>query len=424
MVGWAVPGLAAIWLPVATPLWYWAGIGLLLVAGLDAYRGLRIPAPRITRTVSPVLAVHRPATVRLDFENRAVEPIELAAFDHHHGPADSEGIPAIVSAAPKHAARLEWKITPRMRGEIEFSGVALRIVSPFGLWQRRCFAKLTDTVRVFPDFSMLSWRGHDLDARLARSSGFRQVRKRGLGTDFHQLREYRPGDTLSQVDWKASSRHRTLICREYEAEKGQQVVVLLDSSRRMRSADGELSHFDASLMSVLRLAHVALSRGDAVGCLTFGGTSRWVPPRRGISSSSLMLDMLYDVHPGLGPPDYQDAAQQLLRRQRRRALVVLVTNLRDEDNDELIPAVRILGRHHLVVTASLRERLLDDIAAAPVRSFDDAALSLAQAHYMHQRHLTLARLQAEVRHIVDAPATRMAPMLISQYLAIKQSEEL
>src|SRR3546814_17485646 len=58
-------------------------------------------------------------------------------------------------------------------------------------------------------------------------------RRRGEGTDFHQMREYRIGDSLRQIDWKATARARKLISHEYQDEKNQQLIVVLDTGRRM-----------------------------------------------------------------------------------------------------------------------------------------------------------------------------------------------
>ena len=47
------------------------------------------------------------------------------------------------------------------------------------------------------------------------------------------------------------------------------------------------------------------------------------------------MGQLYDVQPTPTHSDYLAAAQDLLRRQRKRALVIVVTNFRDEDSTEL-----------------------------------------------------------------------------------------
>ncbi|WP_413770500.1 hypothetical protein, partial [Vibrio vulnificus] len=77
---------------------------------------------------------------------------------------------------------------------------------------------------------------------------------------------------------------------------------------------------------------------------------------------------VYDLDSSQRPADYQAAVTQLLARQKRRALVVLVTNLRDEDDAELLSAVKRLGQQHRVLVASLREEALDRLRQAPVQT--------------------------------------------------------
>ncbi|MCL8396369.1 DUF58 domain-containing protein, partial [Pseudomonas aeruginosa] len=62
----------------------------------------------------------------------------------------------------------------------------------------------------------------------SRLVGAHVKRRRGEGTDFHQMREYRVGDSLRQLDWKATARARKLISREYQDEKNQQLLLMLD----------------------------------------------------------------------------------------------------------------------------------------------------------------------------------------------------
>lgn len=424
VAAWAALGLiVSIW-PAITVVWSVCGLLLLVVSAVDAWQVIRTATPDVQRRVSPAIAVQQRARVVLQLASRGSRPVRLQVFDRPLGAVDVLGLPTWVTLTEETGAEIGYQLTPRVRGWLHFDAVDVRVESPLALWQRRVQVPLPDAVRVLPDFSMLALKGQDLDARLARSDGFRRVRRRGLGTDFHQLREYQPGDAISQIDWKATARHNDLIAREYEAEKGQQVLLLLDASRRMRSADDGLSHFDATMMSALRLAHIALTKGDRVGCLTFGGEERWVPPKPGRSASSAILHALFDVFPSLEPPDYIHAAHEVLRRTSRRTLVVLITNLRDEDNEELIPAARIIARHHLLLVTSLREGLLQDIEAAPVETFDDAATYLSTLHYQAAREKSLHALRQHVSHVVDAPAGKLAPMMISHYLAIKEAQEL
>ena len=421
--GWLLLGLVASAWPPAQSAWAGAGALLGLVALVDAVAAWRLPPPGIRRIVAPVLAVHRPARVTLQIEVSNGSQ-RLRCYDRYHGVADDSGLPATLDVTAQEPVAVTYRLVPHQRGLLAFSGTDVRIASPLRLWWRHRRIGLVDEVRVMPDFSMLANRGAEIEARLREQTGIRRQRLRGRGTDFHQLREYRPGDSTSQVDWKATARHGSLVSREYEAERGQQILLLLDCSRRMRSVDHDLPHFDACLMAALRLAHVALAGGDAVGCMTFGGVDRWVRPRRGPAAATAMLNCLYDVQPTLEPPDFLQAARQVMVRQRRRALIVLVTNLRDEDSEELLPAVSLLGRRHLMLVASLREALLDDWRSRSITTLSDALDYLAVEHYVDCRRRAHQSLRERFPHLVDATADALAPAMIGQYLAIKQAAEL
>ena len=136
------------------------------------------------------------------------------------------------------------------------------------------------TVRIYPNFSVLTrFAILATDNRLSQI-GMLQRRRRGEGLDFHQLREYREGDVQRQIDWKASARMPRLISREYQDERDQQVLLMLDCGRRMAARDDALSHFDHAVNAALLLAYVSLRQGDAVGLLTMSGETRWMAPRK------------------------------------------------------------------------------------------------------------------------------------------------
>ncbi|WP_241086137.1 DUF58 domain-containing protein [Candidatus Vondammii sp. HM_W22] len=168
------------------------------------------------------------------------------------------------------------------------------------------------------------------------------------------VREYRAGDSLRQIDWKATSRYRKLISKEYQDERDQQVVFMLDCGRRMRHAETGRMHLDEALNAMLLLAHAAAERGDAVGFLPFGGSRRWLPPRKGGNLVRQLLYRTYDLESTLSAADYLVAAGELMSLRQRRALVIIITNTRDEESADLITGVQMLKRKHLVVVANLR----------------------------------------------------------------------
>lgn len=296
---------------------------------------------------------------------------------------------------------------------------------PLGLWSSRRLLQVRDSTRVYPDFARL-YGGQLLavDNWLSQL-GVRQRQRRGLGLEFNQLREFREGDSLRQIDWKATARQRTPIAREYQDERDQQIIFMLDCGRRMRSQDDELAHFDHALNACLLLSYVALRQGDAVGLYSFAASpSRYLAPVKGAAQLSVLLNGVYDLQSSQRPADYQAAANELLARQKRRALVVLVTNLRDEDDQELLTAVKRIGRQHRVLVASLREEVLDQVRQNPVQTLPEALVYSSAINYLNGRTELHERLSAHGIALLDARPGELGPELVSRYMNWKKAGSL
>ncbi len=130
---------------------------------------------------------------------------------------------------------------------------------------------------------------------------------------------------------------------------------------------------------------------------------------------------LFDVQPTPTHSDYLAAAQDLLRRQHKRALVIVITNFRDEDSAELRQALRLLRSRHLVLLASLRERIVAELTAQPLTT-GDAAIDVGAAHlYEQSRRDAFNRLAARDALMVDAEPERLGIELVNRYHAVKRS---
>ncbi|MCK5813231.1 MAG: DUF58 domain-containing protein, partial [Cocleimonas sp.] len=245
--------------------------------------------------------------------------------------------------------------------------------------------------------------------------------RRGEGQDFHQLREYRQGDALRQIDWKATARSLKLISREYQDERDQEIIFMLDCGHRMLAKDDELSHFDHTLNAILLLSYVALRQGDAVGLGTFSGESRWIPPRKGYHTIQQILNTVYDLQPSSESPDFSKAATDLMIRHKKRALIVVLTNIRDEDSDDLLPAINLLRKRHLVLVSSLREKAIDNVLQQPIKKLPDAILNAATHQYLQHRKKAFEKLLHNGTSALETTPDHLSVELINAYLNIKSS---
>jgi uncharacterized protein (DUF58 family) len=415
-------GAAAVVWPGLRPGWVGLTVLLLAVAAFDAILVRRAPVPSVEREVAGTLSLGTWQPVKLTL--RSPRPGPLALFDHAPEDLELEGLPLSLDLAPGGTTEVVYRARPTSRGPKVFGRTELRLQSPLRLWSARRFAGAPQTVRVYPDFGTVNrFAILALDHRTS-ALGVRRRPRRGEGLELHQLREYREGDTLRQIDWKATSRRMKPISREYQAERDQQIVFLLDCGRTMHARDGERAHFDHALNAALLLTWVALRQGDSVGLLTFGGPTRWLPPRKGAGALTEVLHAVYDLDTTTSVPDYAQAASDLLARQRRRALVVVLANLRDEDGEEMRGALHLLGRRHLVLLASLRETVLENALEAPVESFPDALRVGAIHDYLAARRRAHRDLASRGVNLLDVRPSELPIALVNRYLDIKAAGAL
>lgn len=424
VIGWLGVGILAIWVPAALPVWQSAGGLLLAVALADAWLVRRAGNPvQAERRTAQIWPVGVEQTIRLCL---TLEPGARGArgwlFDRHPEAFAAPGLPLAFAVERGQWSEVAYRLTPTERGEHRFDTVELRLSSPFRLWLRPCRAGTPETVRVFPNFARITqYALLATDNRLSQLGVLRR-RRRGEGSDFEQLREYRRDDSPRHIDWKATARLHRPIVREYQDERDQQIVFLLDCGQRMRSRDDALSHFDHTLNAMLLLAYVALRQGDAVGFGTFAHPSpRYFSPRKSAATVQLLLNATYDLQPTLNTPDYFAASEILGRNLRKRSLVVVLTNLRDEDDSTLLPAIVQLRRKHLVLVASLRETGLEHLLQKPVDDFDGALGYAAAIEYRQARQTQLAHLRAQGVQVLDTVPAKLPVALVNRYWEMKRS---
>lgn len=413
---------ASIWPALQTP--WWIVLGALVAAALaDAaavatHRGLL----KGERQIAAAIPVGVWTEVTLRFTRQAHGAIRFSVYDRHPTHCDIERLPQTLTLDSGAFAISRYRLRANTRGDLIFGRTELRITSPLRLWERSELTGSVQTVRSLPNFAAISRYALFATENRLSQLGVLRKRRRGEGQSFHQLREYRQGDTLRQIDWKASARMRRLVSREYEDERDQRIVFLIDCGRRMaaRQNNDELSHFDHALNAVLLLAYVALREGDATGLMTFAGEEeRYISPSKSRGVVNRFLEILYDLQPTLQTPDYTRAVTALGARLNRRSLVIIVSNARDEDNDDLRHALAMLGQRHLVVFANLREREIDDALLKPIHTLDDATTYAAACAYRDARDLLHTNLVARGTQLVDVEPHELPTALVNRYLDLK-----
>ena len=453
-LGWFFLGAVGFFSDTVSLIWLFAGLCLLPVVVIDALvLFFFVDRLKVRRELPFSLAQGESATVKLEIHRggRPFLPFNILLWDLHPASMECETFPAtldrklLAEAGNSDPLFFEYTLIPRERGQWFFSGTEMLLASFCRFWRLRVLHDCKSQGRTYPDFKKIkASAGTDLRALLERT-GVKNIRMRGQGLEFRSLREYQEGDTVRAVDWRATSRRRKVIVREYQEEQDQQILFLLDSGYRLHRLEESAHHdgirhdggshdvsrngnnrvqFDSALEAVLLLSWVSLRHGDSVGVGSFGTGSRWISPRKGISSFPVLMNGLYDLVSSPSPSSPFSALEDALARLKRRTFIVLISNFREEDGESLSWILRRVERRHLLLLVSLKEKESEFFASRRPEGSEEALETAAAFSYLASRR----ELYASWEHLglltLEASAGDLAPALINRYLQVKRSGRL
>ena len=295
----------------------------------------------------------------------------------------------------------------------------MRQLGKLGLAWRDWKIPAKQKVTIYPD--LIGLRELSIRLTIENSGAMRQARRLGNGTEFAELREYRTGEDIRLIDWKATARRDRPVVRVLEPEQEQTLFILLDRGRLMTAQVKGLKRFDWGLNATLSLALAGLSRGDKVGVAVFDrDITTWIPPQRGINHLSKLVDRLSPIQPVLLEPDYLGAVTKVITRQTRRALVVVITDLVDVTASvELLGAMIRLSPRYLPFCVTLNDPTLDRLAHSPTDNIRDTYARATALDLLAQRQVAFAKLRQRGVLVLDAPCDRISEELVDRYLQLK-----
>ena len=397
---------------------------LLLVATVADASQIKKSAIEVTRQKIDRLSVGRDNPIALNIKSGDRVVARIGDSFPQEFQVDRDTLE--VNLAANSTSEQTYTIHPHSRGEYEWGDIQVRQLGKLGLAWRDWTIPAQQKVTIYPDLIGL----RELSVRLAieNSGAMRQARRIASGTEFAELREYREGEDIRLIDWKATARRDTSqasasrpVVRVLEPEQEQTLFILLDRGRLMTARVGGLKRFDWGLNATLSLALAGLNRGDKVGVAVFDrDITTWIPPERGDRHLSKLVDRLTPIEPVLLEPDYLGAVTKVITQQTRRALVVVITDLVDVTaSGELLGAMIRLSPRYLPFCVTLNDPLVDKIAHSPTDNTRDTYARAVALDLLAQRQVAFAKLRQRGVLVLDAPCDRVSEELVDRYLHLK-----
>ncbi|TAE54335.1 MAG: DUF58 domain-containing protein [Nostocales cyanobacterium] len=399
---------------------------LLFLTIFDGW-GVRKNRVKISRELPLKLSIGRDNPVLLKLEGSNVNSV-VKICDYY--PTEFEVSQSIVSAnlSANENQELTYTVKPNQRGEFTWGNIQIRQLGKWGLGWHNWQISKSEKVKVYPD--LMGLKSLSIRLTLQSTGSIRKVRQMGIGTEFAELRNYRQGDDLRFVDWKATARRSYAnmgpLVRVLEPEQEQTLLILLDRGRLMTAKVQGLQRFDWGLNTTLSLALAGLHRGDRVGVAVFDRQIHtWIPPERGQNHLNRLIDRLTPIEPVLLESDYLGAVTHVVQQQTRRALVVVITDLVDiTASSELLAALSKLAPRYLPFSVTLRDPQIDKIAHTFTEDITTAYTRAVSLDLLAQRQVAFAQLKQRGVLVLDAPANQISDQLVERYLQLKARNQL
>ncbi len=395
---------------------------VLLIFGLDWREAQSLPKRfDIQRTHDNKLSLGADNPIFLSVRNRGTRPVNFWVRDEPPDEFEIEKRILHGRIPPRRIWDGIYHVHPLRRGDYQFGNINLRWLGPLGLVRRQGKWVIEDAVKVYPN--LIDVRRYDLLLRKNRLQeiGLRHTRQFGEGTEFERLREYLPDDEYRRIDWKATARRHRPVTVEYQTERSQNVIALLDVGRMMQSPVENIAKLDYVVNAVLLLAYVATGKGDKMGMMSFAdNVLHFLGPRQGRGQFYRMLELLYSIEAQPIESDYRRALSYLAYKQRKRSLVVIFTDLSSGlSMDALISHTAVLARKSLPLVVTISDP--DVVQASRLQPTDSLSVyqRAAASQLLDERQVTLDHLRRQGVLTLDVPANQLSIAVINRYLELK-----
>lgn len=420
-------GLVPLSLSWGRPILAWLAFAydiiIIAAAVFDVWNSKLSKGVRIERHFGGRFAVGAETDVRIEVANRTPRDVALIVKDEYPPQMKLSGErEARFEVEAQTSASMIYQLKPPKRGQFVFGHIAVRHLSRWRLAWRQTIAGEPVTVKVYPN--MRRAREAELKALGTRSfvAARRKSQWRGEGRDFESLRDYVLGDEMRHISWTATARRGKLVTRQYQMERDQTILIALDAGRLMTGRLENETKLDLAVHAALALMSAAARAGDNAGLLVFGRRIKaFLPPKRGAEHLDAALEALHAIEPEMIEPSYSRAFEFVSANSRRRSLVVVLTDLVDEEgSSELLTSLKLLRPRHLPLVVTIADRDLKAVVREPPETETELFTQSVAEEIMHQREAALRLVESQGGLALDVTAAALVPKLLETYLRVKE----
>lgn len=316
---------------------------------------------------------------------------------------------------------LEYILTPKERGVYQFGHLNILVKSPIGLVSRKFKFQKDETLPSYPSFVHL--RKYELMALQNEFllGGVRKIRNLGHTMEFEQIKDYVQGDDVRTINWKATSKQNKLMVNQFQDEKSQRIIMLIDKGRTMKMPFNGLSLLDYSINATMALSHIILKKGDRAGMMTF---SKKMENKVAADNKSGQLkrisEGLYHIETDFYESDFGKLYQDVKLNIGQRSLILLFSNFETLDAlNRQMKYLRGIAKSHLLVVIFFKNSELQNIIQSNPENLQQVYDEIIAEKFELEKKLIIQELKKYGIYTVYTLPENLNLDVINKYLEIK-----
>lgn len=172
---------------------------------------------------------------------------------------------------------------------------------------------------------------------------------KGFSTEFSHHRQYVPGDTIRDIDWRVYGRTGRYYTKLYEAETNYDCTILIDASASMNYGSGKVSKLEYAKFLAASMAYVVLKQRDSVGLCVFDSEVRAYLPPRSSMNIIVQIDRLLREVKSVPRTTIAKQLHDIALMMKRKSFVVVISDFFSDVDDIMSGLDRLRFAGHNVI---------------------------------------------------------------------------
>lgn len=312
-------------------------------------------------------------------------------------------------------------LRPVERGEYSFGKLNIYAKGRIGLISKRFSFEDGKIIPVYPSF--IQMRKYELMAISNRLTevGIKKIRRISMNNEFDQIKEYVQGDDYRTINWKATARKSQLMVNQYQDEKSQHVISIIDKGRTMQMPFEGMSLLDYAINSSLVISNIATHKQDKAGLITFSDKidSVLLPGKKN-NQLLMILEMLYKQSTNFREPNFELLYTTVHRVLKQRSLLLVYTNFEGLSSlKRQIKYLKQLAIKHLVVVIFFQNTEVNKVLHDEAKTIEDVYIKTIAGKFIYEKKLIVKELQKNGIHSILTKPQNLTVDTINKYLELK-----